>query len=351
MRLIAGLFLMLAFALQVAAQTEADLEDLAIDDDFAAFQELLEILDEQTTVATKTKLNSDYVPGMVTVLQGADLEAMGIATVWEALSLVPGMQIFRNNLGEPFVVVRGLPFPFNSGNIKILTNSVAMSRETSAINTSALLMPVEQVERIEVVRGPGSSVYGNFAFMGLVNIITRKEDQRVFASVANGDHYASGVQFAAGSGDLRLHVNLAGWTSDKGEGSADQSADEERLNAVGSVDYRNTSVAFQLFDREYISARSVEERNRALDLRHHADFSDSWYADFSANYLDTDSDVPGRIFKGDLIQAEVDLGWKAERMDWLFALSGTDANIDLGTLNAPGRPQDSAEVRDSGWEA
>ena len=39
----------------------------------------MEILDEETTVATKTKLNSDYVPGMVTVLQGEDLEALGIA--------------------------------------------------------------------------------------------------------------------------------------------------------------------------------------------------------------------------------------------------------------------------------
>ena len=53
------------------------------EDEFALMQELMQILDEETTVATKTKLNSDYVPGM---------------------------QIFRSNLGDPFVTVRGLPF-------------------------------------------------------------------------------------------------------------------------------------------------------------------------------------------------------------------------------------------------
>tara|TARA_Y100000588_G_scaffold124518_2_gene136464 strand:- start:520 stop:1005 length:486 start_codon:yes stop_codon:yes gene_type:complete len=155
-----------ACAWHATAWAENDLEETADDEDFAEFQELLEIIDEETTVATKTKLNSDYVPGMVTVLHDEDLEALGIATVWEALSLVPGMQIYRSDRGDPFVTVRGMPFPFNSGNIKIPTNSVAMSRETSSLNTSVLLMPVEQVERIEVVRGPGSSVYGNFAFRG-----------------------------------------------------------------------------------------------------------------------------------------------------------------------------------------
>ncbi|MFT5369233.1 MAG: hypothetical protein ACI8V2_004207 [Candidatus Latescibacterota bacterium] len=73
--------------------TSAQMNDLtfAQNEDLAELEELMQILDEETTVATKTKLNSDYVPGMVTVLQGRDLEALGIATVWEALSLVPGM--------------------------------------------------------------------------------------------------------------------------------------------------------------------------------------------------------------------------------------------------------------------
>src|SRR5712691_4125891 len=166
-----ALSLFLATAPQSGQAEEKDLE------------ELLSIVQQETDVATKTRMNSDYVPGIVTVLEGDELEALGVANAGEALGLVPGMQTARDDRGSPTVIVRGLDFTFNSGNIRILINGVPMARADAGINTSALLIPVEQIERIEVIRGPGSVVYGDFAFMGLVNIITRKEGTRVFGRV------------------------------------------------------------------------------------------------------------------------------------------------------------------------
>src|SRR4051794_35179427 len=131
--------------------------------------ELLSIVQQETAVATKTRLNSDYVPGIVTVLEGDELEALGVRTAGEALGLVPGIQTTRDNRGSELALVRGLDFPFNAGNIQVLVNSIAMARADGGINTSALQIPVEQIERIEVIRGPGSVIYGDFAFMGLIN--------------------------------------------------------------------------------------------------------------------------------------------------------------------------------------
>ncbi len=103
MKLITGFLMTVAFAWQAAAQTGGGPDDALPDEELEEFQELLKILDEETTVATKTRLNSDYVPGMVTVLQGEDLEALGIATVWEALSLVPGIPKEKQaSIFEPF---------------------------------------------------------------------------------------------------------------------------------------------------------------------------------------------------------------------------------------------------------
>ena len=311
----------------------------------------MQILDEETTVATKTKLNSDYVPGMVTVLQGSDLESMGIQTVWEALSLVPGVQTSRGSQGEPFATVRGLPFPFNSGNIKILVNSIAMSRETSAINTSALLTAVAQVERIEVIRGPGSSVYGNFAFLGLVNIITRKSDKGAFVATSGGDHRQAGARAAVSEGDLKFSANVTGWTSDRGDGPIDQVAAEDRVSAVLSLGIRESQLSYQIFDRNYSSSQTLDERNQALDLRHHQPLSDRFSADVEANYLLSDASTPGGAFKGSLSQGEVDLNLTTDRTKLLFAVSGTDANIDRAVLGPPGRPQDGVEIIDSGWQA
>ena len=105
---------------------------------------------------------------MVSVLHGEHLEAMGVKTVAEAMSLIPGIQVSLNRAGQPVLNVRGTHYPFNSGNVKVLLNAIALSRESSGINSSVLFIPIEQVDRIGVIRGPGSNIHGDFAMGGLV---------------------------------------------------------------------------------------------------------------------------------------------------------------------------------------
>lgn len=100
---------------------------------------------------------------MVTVLDGDELESLGIRNVWEALSLVPACRPVRDLYGSPLLLVRGVNFIFNSGSIKILVDSVPLNQESAGINSSILLMPVEDVERIELVRGPGSAIHGELS--------------------------------------------------------------------------------------------------------------------------------------------------------------------------------------------
>ncbi len=159
-----------AFAADGTAGAQTEEKELA---------DLLNIVQQETDVATKTRLNSDYVPGIVTVLEGDELEALGIRNAGEALGLVPGMQAMMNERGAASVIVRGLDFPFNAGNTQVLLNGIPVARQDGGFNTSVLMIPVEQIDRVEVIRGPGSVVYGDFAFMGLVNIITRKQGTRV----------------------------------------------------------------------------------------------------------------------------------------------------------------------------
>ncbi len=148
-------------------------------------EDLLSVVQQETQLATKTRMNSDYVPGIVTVLDGNDLEALGVTTAGEALGLIPGIIYQRDRNGVPNVIVRGLDFPFNSGNIQIQINGIPLVRADAGFNSAALLIPVEQIDRIEVIRGPGSVVYGDYAFMGLVNIITRGEGTRAFGRVSS----------------------------------------------------------------------------------------------------------------------------------------------------------------------
>ena len=83
---LAALLVLSAAPASAADPAPPQVGDRAVDD-------LLRILDEESAIATKTKLNIDFVPGMVTVLHGRDLLAKGIHTVYEALSLVPGFEL------------------------------------------------------------------------------------------------------------------------------------------------------------------------------------------------------------------------------------------------------------------
>ncbi|MES9979550.1 MAG: Plug domain-containing protein, partial [Candidatus Thiodiazotropha sp. 6PLUC5] len=69
---------------------------------------LLSLLDSQTELATKSRMNADYVPGMASILYGDELLARGARTVWEALGLVPGISLGMEFTGERQILSRGV---------------------------------------------------------------------------------------------------------------------------------------------------------------------------------------------------------------------------------------------------
>lgn len=242
-------------------------------EDVEELQNLLAILEQQTEIATKTKLNADFVPGIVTVLHGDELEARGIRTVWEALGLVPGMEPAIGRVGGQRIVVRGLGGVFASGNIKIMLNNVSMNSALSALADPVLYMPVEQVERIEVIRGPGSAIHGEFAYQGVVNVITRHKGNRVYGATGSYQTFTGGGVFSwdKPEKDLKVSLNIAGWESDGADsitgpdalyGTLISQADISNApgpanedvgyqSALLSMDYRNFSLTAQIVDSSH----------------------------------------------------------------------------------------------------
>ncbi len=199
--------------------------------------ELLNLLDEQTELATKTGLNADYVPGMVTVLGGDELLIRGARTVWEALSLVPGISLGMEFTGERQVLARGVGHGYASGNIKFLLDNVSMNSTLLATANPVLNIPIEQVERIEVIRGPGSSVYGEFAYAGVVNVITRRGERALVGQAGQGEQLGGGALWSwrDEEKDLSLSLNLM---ATRGEGP-DVDVDEDGLYQLGVPELSN----------------------------------------------------------------------------------------------------------------
>jgi iron complex outermembrane receptor protein len=122
--------------------------------------------------ASKTETERRDVPAAVSVVTGEDLQQRGVTNFSEAVHTAPGVSV--GAFGENFnsVQLRGLPrFGNENEAVLILLDGVP---QTDARNSAQLLtLPIENIERIEVVKGPNSAIYGRTAIGGVVNIITR----------------------------------------------------------------------------------------------------------------------------------------------------------------------------------
>lgn len=121
--------------------------------------------------ATRTAQNTDATLASVTVITREDLERNQVLSVQGALRDVPGINIDNNGgLGKyTSIFMRGT----NPGHVLILVDGIKVGSATAG-TTAIQDIPVDQIERIEVVRGPLSSLYGSEAIGGVIQIFTRK---------------------------------------------------------------------------------------------------------------------------------------------------------------------------------
>jgi len=323
------------FLIAAAASAQSDDKEM---------QELLQIVQKETAVATKTRLNSDYVPGTVTVLEADEMTALGVRNAGEALGLVPGMQSVSDQAALASVIVRGIDFPFNSGNIQVLVDGIPIARPDAGITTAALLMPIEQIDRIEVIRGPGSVMYGDFAFMGLVNIITKKEGTRVAARFEAPDSSKLGVARTAWTGhETTVSANVSRLSSNDAIAIAPlTNADEGRTFAVASVQHGGFALTGETVRRDYepgFGPAAFRERSWAGEARYGRDVIPSLHAEAKVDYLRNDLANSNSAFIGHVVKGAADFVWTGlAKQSWYFALDRSQSTVDTGLHAVPPPP-------------
>ena len=126
------------------------------------------------SLATGTPQPLRRAPAVATVITADDIAAMGAADLDEVLATVAGLHVSRNNQAyNPLYVVRGVYSDLNPQTL-VLQNGVPMT--TLLVGSRGILWGGQQVQniaRIEIIRGPGSALYGADAFAGVINIITK----------------------------------------------------------------------------------------------------------------------------------------------------------------------------------
>ena len=127
--------------------------------------------DLMVTTASKKEENQFEAPGVITVITAKEIEKFGGNNLWEVFERIPHIQPHSN----PAMFKRSLLFRKEVGFGKILPLIDGRPLRDSQWATTFRFLnsfPLERVERIEFVRGPGSVMYGTFAMNGVVNIVT-----------------------------------------------------------------------------------------------------------------------------------------------------------------------------------
>jgi len=126
------------------------------------------------SIATGSPQTLRRAPAVATVIKAEDIAAMGATDLDDVLETVPGLHVNRGANGyTPLYVIRGVFSQYNP-QVLMLQNGVPIT--TLFIGNKGNLWggyPVEHIARIEIIRGPGSALYGADAFSGVINIITK----------------------------------------------------------------------------------------------------------------------------------------------------------------------------------
>lgn len=131
--------------------------------------------DEQlVSIATGTPQPVSKAPSVATVITAADIKATGATDLSEVLEAVPGLHVSRNGfLWQPIYAIRGIATQFNP-EVLVLLNGIPTTNGFYGNRGQQIGgFPLEHVSRIEVIRGPGSALYGAEAVSGVINIITK----------------------------------------------------------------------------------------------------------------------------------------------------------------------------------
>ncbi len=193
-----------------ASQQTSSQQNATVSADDLAAMDIEKLMDIKVTTASLFGDKLSDAPGIMSVVTSDELRRFGGITLGEILDRVPGLtQSSQYFTDRSLVAARGDQTKTSGGHILFLING----RPTREIMEGGIIsdllesFPIDILERIEIIRGPGSVLYGSNAFSAVVNLITRKADGNQFSvkSLVGADGaLASSGNFTYKRGDFSM---------------------------------------------------------------------------------------------------------------------------------------------------
>jgi len=319
---------------------------------------LEELMNISFSTASKYQETTNDAPSVSTIVSAEEIERFGANDLYEVMERVTSVYMTGSNFFPKNVVaMRGTLLGHYDNHVLMLLNGRPMRESYSGgVNFSIYnAFPLQTIERLEIIRGPGSVLYGTNAYSGVINIITKQAaDEDSSLSVGVGSYGSKSAQLTGSYMGEQVSTRWGikyfqenGWdfaaVDNNGEYGSKEFGEENLGIYLGSsFNGFELNVLYSYSEQDFIGASvnwsgdpAIDERTMTsdrifVDLGYSHEFSASWYLDANISYGEMEFDHYNYLgFSKDTF-AELTSHWQAtETLRWL--LGGTVWHQNVGS--------------------
>lgn len=247
--------------------------------------------------AAKKSQPQREAPAAVTVITREDIRQMGSIHLWDVVRQVAGVDVVTSTLGQGEVSVRGFG-GLGSNKTLILVDGRSVYLPIQGVFLWEMLpVQFEEIERIEIIKGPMASLYGPNANLGLINIITKKPEELDGGIVSQtvGSQGTTNTSFVYGEkkGNLGYKVSTGGKSTDSFDGERDDALDTIKGNTFFEYSFAGDrklalSSGISQGTNYYLFNQTLTNRNAFVGPMRNTDFylrSDYESGDFQTRFF------------------------------------------------------------------
>src|SRR3984957_17275671 len=147
---------------------------------------LEDLMNIKVTSVSKTDQKMSQAAAAIFVITGEDMRRSGATNIPDLLRMVPGMDVLQINANTWAISARGFNDQFSNKLLVLIDGRAVYTPLLGGVNWDTVDVPLEDIDRIEVIRGPGATLWGANAVNGVINIVTKRAAETQGAMVTAG---------------------------------------------------------------------------------------------------------------------------------------------------------------------
>lgn len=307
-----------------------------INDEDITSMSLQQLTDIDVTSVSKRTEKASQAAAALYVINQEDIRRSGLQSVPELLRMVPGLQVAQSGSQNWAITSRGFDSQFSNKLLVLVDGRTVYTPVFSGVTWDIQNMMLEDIERIEIIRGPGATLWGANAVNGVINIITKnaKDTQGTLLTAATGtqERVGTGARYGSTVGNLSYRAygqyfdynqqhSLTGvgasdqWNNGQGGFRMDWNGSGKDSGTLQSDTYKGQEHALRTLPVTSTVSPSLMNVVNDTDNVSGANVLGRWKHEFSK-----DSDITFQAYYDDVIRqfGLVGAGWHTQTMDFDF---------------------------------